>query len=132
MGFQLTENRSLRELEGVHPDLVRVVHRAADLSPFEFIICDGKRTLEEQKEYVAKGASKTMRSRHLSGKAVDFAVKMGNKVRWDPDLLAIVASAFKQAARELEVPIKWGGDWKSFVDMPHIELCRERYPDDWT
>ncbi len=131
MGFAITENRSLRELEGVHSDLLAVVHRAAQLSPHMFVITDGKRSLEEQREYVAKGASRTMKSRHLVGCAVDFAVKHGNKILWTDRLMCEVADAFKAAAEELGVPICWGGDWKGSWDKPHIELDKGAYPDDW-
>ena len=69
-----------------------------------------------------------MNSRHLSGKAVDFAALIGGKVRWDWPLYGRIADAFKQAALELHIPIIWGGDWKSLRDGPHVELDRRTYP----
>jgi peptidoglycan L-alanyl-D-glutamate endopeptidase CwlK len=124
----MLNTRSLNALKGVHPDLVRVVKRAAELSPTPFIVTEGLRTLARQKELVAKGASKTMRSRHLTGHAIDFVPVVGGKVTWKWPAFKPVADAFKQAARELKVPIVWGGDWRTFKDGPHIELNRTNYP----
>jgi peptidoglycan L-alanyl-D-glutamate endopeptidase CwlK len=124
----MLNTRSLNALKGVHPDLVRVVKRAAELSPTPFIVTEGLRTLARQKELVAKGASKTMRSRHLTGHAIDFVPVVGGKVTWKWPAFKPVADAFKQAARELKVPIVWGGDFRTFKDGPHIELNRTNYP----
>lgn len=126
-GFVLS-NRSKRNLEGVHPDLQRVVRRALELTEVDFVVTSGVRTVEEQRLLVAKGASKTMDSRHLTGHAVDVAALIGNEVRWDWPLYRTISRAFKQAAKELDVPIAWGGDWKSFKDGPHYELRRKEYP----
>lgn len=119
--------RSLRELEGIHPDLRKVADRALQLSEIDFIITDGLRTIEEQREYVRKGASKTMKSRHLTGHAVDFVAYHEGRITWDAKLMRKIAAAFKAAAAELKIPVVWGGDWKSFVDMPHVELDRKVY-----
>lgn len=120
--------RAQRNLSGVHPDLQQVVRRAAELSTVDFTVTEGLRTLERQKRLVAAGASRTQRSRHLTGHAVDLAAKVGGKVRWDWPLYARLAEAMKAAADDLDVPLTWGGDWKSFRDGPHFELPRETYP----
>ena len=121
-------SRSRARLKGVHPDLVRVVERALTYSPHDFTITEGLRTVARQRELKAAGASQTMNSRHITGHAIDFAVLVGGKVRWDWPLYGQVAEAFKRAAKELNVPIIWGGDWKSLRDGPHVELDRKRYP----
>lgn len=115
-------------MAGVHQDLVRVIMRAAALSAVDFRITEGLRTLERQKDLVAAGASRTMKSRHLTGHAVDVAAEVGGKVRWDWPLYHKIAAAVKAAANELGVPIVWGGDWKTFKDGPHFELDRAAYP----
>ena len=120
--------RSLERLVGVHPDLVRVVKRAIELTDHDFSVIEGLRTLETQRAYVAKGASKTMNSRHLTGHAVDLAAYIGAEVRWDWPLYHKIAAAMKLAAKELGVAIVWGGDWASFADGPHFELDRRVYP----
>lgn len=124
MTFKLSA-RSLARLEGVHPDLVKVVKRAIELTEVDFSVIEGVRTIETQREYVAKGVSKTMNSRHLTGHAVDL-YPVGRPTPWDK--CAVVAQAMKKAADELGVPIVWGGDWRSFVDQPHFELDRRVYP----
>ena len=124
----MLNTRSLAALKGVHGDLVRVVKRAAELSPTPFIITEGLRSMERQKELVAKGASKTMNSRHLTGHAIDFVPVVGGQITWKWPAFKPVADAFKQAAKELKVPIVWGGDWRTFKDGPHIELNRTHYP----
>ena len=119
--------RSLRALAGVHPDLVGVAHRALQLTPTDFVITEGLRTLKRQRELVAAGASRTLNSRHLTGKAIDFAPYAAGRICWDWPLFPPIAAAFKQAAMERGVPIVWGGDWRTFRDGPHIELDRRVY-----
>lgn len=122
---------SVARLQGVHPDLVRVVKRAAaDWKDADtgFIVTQGLRTLEEQKLLKAKGASKTLNSRHLTGHAVDLAATVGGAVRWDWPIYDKLAKAMKAAAKAEKVPIIWGGDWVNFKDGPHFELPRNLYP----
>lgn len=116
--------RSLSNLD-VKPELVKVVMRAWEISPIDFVITDGGRTRKEQEHYVKIGASKTMNSRHLGGFAVDFAPLVAGKITWAWPAMTKVANAFKQAAKELGIPIEWGGDWKTFKDGPHIQLKRK-------
>jgi len=116
--------RSQKKLEGVHEDLVKVVTLARTKA--DFLVTEGVRTVERQKQLVANGRSQTMNSRHLYGYAVDLCDLDGC---YDvPDMQAI-ARAMKSAAAELDIPIKWGGDWKTFKDTPHFELDRRKYPD---
>jgi peptidoglycan L-alanyl-D-glutamate endopeptidase CwlK len=127
---------SYAKLRGVHPDLVRVVMRcAADWADpaTGFIVTCGVRTLEEQKILKAKGASKTLRSRHLKAAngfahAVDLACTIKGQVRWDWPLYDRLAKRMKAAARAEKVPIEWGGDWVSFKDGPHYQLPWASYP----
>jgi len=154
MPYKLSE-RSLKELTGVHDDLVSVIRRAAELSAQEFAIHDGIRTLEEQKELVRSGASQTLDSRHLTGHAVDFVPVINGKLRWEWDPIYRIADAVRTAAKELEIPLRWGGAWdidftssndhtedlvadysarrkragkKVFLDGPHYELPKAKYP----
>lgn len=125
--------RSLDNLKGVHPDLVKVVQRAIQLSSVDFTVSCGVRTIAEQKVLVAAGASKTMNSRHIPGKdgyskAVDLAALIAGQVRWDWPLYSKLAEAMKAAAKEYSIPLEWGGDWKSFKDGPHFQLNAKRYP----
>lgn len=134
--MSLTLNRaSEAKLKGVHPDLVRVVRRcAADWKDpsVGFIITCGVRSLEEQKILKVKGASRTLRSRHIPGKdgfakAVDFAMTLNGAVRWDWPLYDRLARAMKSAAQREQVPLEWGGDW-TFKDGPHFQLPWAKYP----
>ena len=114
--------KSNSKLEGVDERLIRVATLALQLSPVDFGITEGVRTLERQKELVKAGASRTLRSKHLEGKAVDVVAYVNGKVAWDWPLYEKIAKAFKQADAELDVDIKWGGDWATFKDGPHFEL----------
>lgn len=125
MMYKLSK-RSLDNLKGIHPDLVAVVHRALEISPIDFAVIEGLRSVERQKQLVAAGASRTMRSRHLTGHAVDLAAYVGG-IRWDWPLYEALGLAMKTAAKELGVAIIWGGDW-AFRDGPHFELDRAKYP----
>jgi len=120
--------RSLSRLEGVHPDLVKVVHRAIQNSTVDFAVLEGLRTLERQQQLVKAGASLTLKSRHLTGHAVDLGAMVDGKIRWDWPLYYKIAEAMKDAARDLKVSITWGGDWTMFKDGPHYELNRKVYP----
>jgi peptidoglycan L-alanyl-D-glutamate endopeptidase CwlK len=120
--------RSLERLVGVHPDLVRVVKRAIGESPLDFTVLEGLRTLERQKVLFAKGATKTMNSRHLTGHAVDLAPVINGAVSWDWPLYDRLALTVLAAAKDEGVWITWGGSWKTFRDGPHFELPWEKYP----
>ncbi|MDX0455496.1 M15 family peptidase [Sinorhizobium medicae] len=127
MTFALSKG-SLGKLAGVHTDLVKVVKRAIELTPVDFTVLEGVRTLATQKAYVARGSSKTMRSRHLTGHAVDLVPIVDGKPSWDWKVYHQIAPAIKQAAKELGVALEWGGDWKSFPDGPHWQLPWAKYP----
>jgi peptidoglycan L-alanyl-D-glutamate endopeptidase CwlK len=120
--------RSLSRLEGVHPDLVRVVKKAAAMSDLDFTVLEGLRTLDRQKQLMANGATRTMNSRHLTGHAVDLAPMIDGKVSWDWPLYHRLAKIVKAAAAAENVPITWGGDWAKFRDGPHWELSWKAYP----
>lgn len=132
MSIILSE-KSLTKLEGAHPDLVKVIKRAAALSSIDFTVLEVLRTPARQKELVAKGASKTMKSRHLPGadgksRAVDIAPLDGGQVSWAWPVYHKLAPIIKQAAKDVGVPIEWGGDWRTFKDGPHWQLPWKDYP----
>ena len=141
-------NKSRIKLEGVNPDLVAVVERAIELSKQDFSVICGLRTVEEQEALVAKGASQTMKSKHLEGNAVDLAAYCDG-IRWELNLYDEIADAMLKAAKELGVTLRWGAAWhknlndwngtaedlmneyidlrrsqgkRPFIDAPHFEL----------
>ena len=141
-------------LAGVHPDLVRVVQNAAE-GGARFRVTEGVRTIERQRQLVASGASQTMDSRHLTGHAVDVApLDAEGNVSWNWTLFFPLADAFRAASIAEGVPVVWGGAWgqlmgdyasakagraayearmkeagkRPFLDGPHFELFRARYP----
>lgn len=115
--------RSEIRMVGVNAALINVVRKAAELTEVDFIVTEGVRTKERQAQLVAKGASRTMKSKHLDGRAVDLAATVDGEVRWDWPLYSKLAEAMKAAAKQCGVAIVWGGDWKSFKDGPHFELA---------
>lgn len=154
MGFNLS-NKSLRRLEGVHPDMVAVVKRAIEITKVDFGVTEGTRTVATQRKYVAAGKSQTMNSKHLPqadgySHAVDLVAYVGSSVSWELNLYDDIADAMKQAAKELNVSVKWGAAWnvpdvtqwggtmeeammhyvderraqgrRPFIDGPHFEL----------
>lgn len=125
--------RSKERLIGVHPDLVKVVERAILITAVDFTVLEGVRTPERQKILVAAGASRTLNSRHIPGadgygKAVDLGAWVDNQVDWSWPLYGKIADAMKTAAKQLNIPIEWGGDWKTFRDGPHWQLPWKDYP----
>lgn len=149
MSFKLSK-RSLSNLEGVNQRLVSVVKSAIDITEVDFGVLEGVRTISRQKKLVEKGASKTMKSKHLDGLAVDLIAYVDNRISWELSLYDEIADAMKAAAKDLAVPIRWGGAWnvpditvwegdmasamgyyidykraqnkKPFIDGPHFEL----------
>ena len=120
--------KSKSRLIGVHPRLTDIVRLAITITPIDFAVLEGVRSIERQKELVKAGASQTMRSRHLTGHAVDLGAIVDGQVRWDWPLYDKIAVAVKEAARQLGVPIEWGGDFRSFKDGPHFQLPWSEYP----
>ena len=116
--------RSNREMKGIHPKLRKIADLALEYSELDFIVTDGKRTIKEQRAYVRSGASKTMRSKHLTGRALDFVSMVEGRISWESRPMTSVARAFKKASKELGIPITWGGDWTGSWDKPHIQLGR--------
>jgi peptidoglycan L-alanyl-D-glutamate endopeptidase CwlK len=124
--------RSLKNLKGIHPDLRRVIDRALQDSPLDFIVIEGLRTMQRQRELVASGASKTMNSRHLTGHAVDLLPIGRNGAAFDWPLYDKLGPAVKAAADAEGVEITWGGDWTKFRDGPHFQLSWDIYPtEEW-
>lgn len=149
MAFKLS-NKSLKKLEGVDLKLIEVVTLAINYTKIDFGVAEGLRTLEKQKELVAAGASQTLKSKHITGKAVDLMAYIGNRASWELNLYDDIADAMKVAAMELGVSIRWGGAWnvpdirewtgtmqdamdsyiemkraakqRPFIDGPHFEL----------
>ena len=149
MSFKLSQ-RSLDKLEGVHPDMVKCVTSAINYSKVDFGVICGLRTEAEQKELVAKGASQTMRSKHLEGLAVDLMAYVGSRASWELNLYDDIADAIRVGAVMEGVDVTWGGAWhktlndwdgsahdlmneyidlrrgqgrKPFIDGPHFQLA---------
>ena len=114
--------KSLERLHTTKPDLQRLIKRAIEITPIDFVVLEGKRDIQRQKWLVANGKSKTMNSRHLTGDAVDIAPIKNGAVSWEWNDYYPLAKAVKQAAKELNIRVEWGGDWEKFKDGPHWQL----------
>jgi peptidoglycan L-alanyl-D-glutamate endopeptidase CwlK len=149
MTFKLSQ-RSLDKLQGVDEQLVATVKLAISLTKTDFGVICGMRTVEEQRALVAKGASKTMRSKHLEGRAVDLMAYVGSRGSWELNLYDDLADAMKEAAKETGAALRWGAAWhipdirqwkgsmeeamneyvdlrrsegkRPFIDAPHFEI----------
>lgn len=121
MSFSLGE-RSKKNMQGVDIRLVRIVEQAIKETKIDFTVTEGLRTPERQQQLVNDGFSQTMKSKHLTGHAVDLVALVDGKVSWDKKHYPEIARAMKKAADEQQVKIRWGGDFKSFFDGPHFEL----------
>lgn len=126
--------RSEENLNGVHPDLVKVARLALTLSKRDFTVIEGVRTKARQQQLFKSGATKTMNSRHLTGHAIDI---VPYPLDWkDTKAFGELAKAMFEASRQLKIPIRWGGDWnrngrsddETFYDGPHFELLKAIYP----
>ena len=149
MAFKLS-NRSSSRLEGINPKLIEVVKTAITLTKVDFGVTCGMRTVEEQEKLVASGASQTMKSKHLEGRAVDLVAYIGPNVTWALNMYDDLADAMAAAAKQKGVALKWGAAWtvgniadwdgsmedamntyvdvrrsqgrRPFIDAPHFEM----------
>jgi peptidoglycan L-alanyl-D-glutamate endopeptidase CwlK len=149
MSFKLSQ-RSLDKLEGVDERLVAVVKHAITATKIDFGVIQGMRTIEMQKELVAKGASQTMKSKHLDGNAVDLMAYIGGRGSWELNVYDDLADAMKEGANAVGCKVRWGAAWhiddigswdgtmeeamnayidlrrsqgrRPFIDGPHFEL----------
>jgi peptidoglycan L-alanyl-D-glutamate endopeptidase CwlK len=125
--YDLT-NSSKQRLKGVHPDLIKIVEKALEITDINFTILEGLRSKERQRILVQKGASKTMKSRHLTGHAVDIAPVINGQVTWDWKYYYHLEKIIKTAAKQVNIIVEWGGDWTKFKDGPHWQLPNRLYP----
>ena len=149
MAFKLS-SRSEGRLEGINPQLIEVVKTAITLTKVDFGVTCGMRTVEEQEKLVASGASQTMKSKHLEGRAVDLVAYIGPNVTWSLNKYDEIADAMAAAAKQKGVALKWGAAWtvgniadwdgsmedamneyvdlrrsqgrRPFIDAPHFEM----------
>lgn len=142
--------RSLDRMEGVDERLVAVVKHAITATKTDFGVIQGLRTIEMQKALVAKGASQTMKSKHLDGLAVDLMAYVEGRGSWELNLYDDLAAAMAEGANAVGCKIRWGAAWhidsigqykgtmeeamneyidlrrsqgrRPFIDGPHFEL----------
>lgn len=147
--FKLS-NKSLEKLVGVDEQLVIVVKRAIEITTIDFGVIEGLRTEARQKQLVASGASQTLKSKHIEGRAVDLMAYVDGRASWELNLYDNIADAVRQAAKEHKVKVRWGAAWhiddisawphtmeqammdyintrtkagkRPFIDGPHFEL----------
>ena len=149
MAYKLS-TRSQERLMGIEPELKEVVYEAIKVTKIDFGVIEGLRTEEKQKQLVESGASQTMKSKHLEGRAVDLMAYIGGRGSWELNVYDEIANAMKEAATKVEVAVRWGAAWtvtdirewegtmedamnsyidtrrsqgrRPFIDAPHFEL----------
>lgn len=120
-GYEFS-GRSLEELATVKPRLQSVAHRALRISKRDFAVTEGIRTIETQRKYVATGRSQTLKSKHLTGDAIDLMAYFGGQGSWDMSHYLLIANAMVYAADAEGVGIRWGGAWH----VPDIRVCADK------
>ena len=149
MAYKLS-TRSQERLMGIEPELKEVVYEAIKVTKIDFGVIEGLRTEEKQKQLVESGASQTMKSKHLEGRAVDLMAYIGGIGSWELNVYDEIADAMKEAAVKVDVAVRWGAAWtvtdirewegtmedamnsyidtrrsqgrRPFIDAPHFEL----------
>ena len=149
MAYKLS-TRSQERLMGIEPELKEVVYEAIKVTKIDFGVIEGLRTEEKQKQLVESGASQTMKSKHLEGRAVDLMAYIGGRGSWELNVYDEIADAMKEAATKVDVAVRWGAAWtvtdirewegtmedamnsyidtrrsegrRPFIDAPHFEL----------
>ena len=149
MTYKLS-TKSQERLIGVEPELKEIVYEAIKVTKVDFGVIEGLRTEEKQKQLVESGASQTMKSKHLEGRAVDLMAYIGGRGSWELSVYDEIADAMKEAAIKVDVAVRWGAagtvtdirEWEGtmeeamnsyidtrrgqgrrpFIDAPHFEL----------
>ena len=149
MAYKLS-TRSQERLMGIEPELKEVVYEAIKVTKIDFGVIEGLRTEEKQKQLVESGASQTMKSKHLEGRAVDLMAYIGGRGSWELNVYDEIADAMKEAAVKVDLAVRWGAAWtvtdirewegtmedamnsyidtrrsqgrRPFIDAPHFEL----------
>ena len=149
MAYKLS-TKSQERLMGVEPELKEIVYEAIKVTKIDFGVIEGLRTEEKQKQLVESGASQTMKSKHLEGRAVDLMAYIGGRGSWELSVYDEIADAMKEAAIKVDVAVRWGAAWtvtdirewegtmeeamnsyidtrrgqgrRPFIDAPHFEL----------
>ena len=120
---------SFNRLKGINPILIDIVTKAIQTSPLDFGIPNdgGLRTAERQNELFKAGKSKLdgykKIGKHQLGKAFDIYAFVDGKASWQRNHLTIIADhILKVAKNDFNVDLIWGGNFKTFLDMPHFEI----------
>ena len=128
MNYKLSK-RSLRRLKGVEPLLIAIFVEGIKDCPHDFGIPmhGGLRTSEEQnnlfKQKLSKADGYTKKSYHQTGRAIDIYGYVDDSATWDEEILKTIARHLQEVAlKRYAVTLEWGGDWKSFKDMPHFQI----------
>ena len=133
MTYKLGKQSEIK-LQGVHPDLVKIVRWAIELTSQDFTVICGLRSKEAQIAMYEQGRTKagkivtwTRTSRHITGHAVDLCAWVDGKISWTESYYPDIVDAMEQAAKELGIPLRCGADFKN-PDWGHFELPKEAYP----
>mgnify|MGYP001345341857 CR=1 FL=1 len=149
MAYKLS-TKSQERLMGLEPELKEIVYEAIKVTKIDFGVIEGLRTEEKQKQLVESGASQTMKSKHLDGRAVDLMAYIGGRGSWELNVYDEIADAMKEASIKVDVAVRWGAAWtvtdirewkgtmeeamnsyidtrrgqgrRPFIDAPHFEL----------
>lgn len=128
--------QSVARLAGVHPDLVKVVRRAIDLTGQDFGVYEGVRTQKTQNAYFRKGVTRVRHSKHQVqpdgfGHAVDLVPYVAGRLRWEWPPIYEIAAAMCEAAVELGVDVRWGGVWDRGLNglIPMAEAMKSAVAD---
>jgi peptidoglycan L-alanyl-D-glutamate endopeptidase CwlK len=130
------DRRTETEIAGLLPKaqvLARKFMHIAIKAPFVVKILSGTRTYAEQNELYAKGRTKSGpkvtnarggQSNHNFGIAWDVGIFVDG--RYNEGRNAKENQQYVDLAKlvKKDVPgLEWGGDWRSFKDMPHYQLA---------
>lgn len=131
---QTWDEVSLRNLKDIHPDLRKFADAVLAKATWKLRVTEGRRTIARQKQLVAQKFSKTMKSRHITGHAIDVVPyvdfdrdgKIETSELYRKEAFMQLIPIAKAVSKELGIPIVFGYDWG--WDMPHWELDRRKYP----
>ena len=114
-------NRSLSALVGVHPSIAIIPQEAIKITPVDFMVFEGIRTMKRQRYLYSTGASKTLDSYHLYGLAIDIVPYVNGELSWEEEYFPPIVESVKTVIDEYNLPVQWGYDlWK--WDLAHWQM----------
>ena len=114
-----------QKLSTCNTEIQLIIRKALQISPIDFGVSCGHRTVEQQQiEFKAgrshlDGINKKSKHNLLPSKGIDLYAYVNGKADYSDKYMGILAGVILSIAKDMGIELEWGGNWKSLKDMPH-------------